>query len=287
MNTGFSVIFSSLHGCGVQAEVSFTAGGVVLQEKPMHFLQTLPNRKSMIVCTTCLKPLGPLTLQMAVLQGIVSRQNAQEEHGNFGLLPGERACACIIPCTCNCGELYCSESCRDFHWTIKGHKSLCTGLIPEDEADMHPLVNFKIHAMTTNEIFLMVADVFASIIAHVDSLVSCGTESSCAFEVATRPLAGYVRELWWDAAITPKGYKPAAFKKSLKTLVKDSWELLNEALHLSERGYAVYLSEEYMSRFVLVFVRPCLFPLMLAKLFLITMYAEPSVCLSRTTLVYK
>lgn len=250
MSAGYSVFASALHGCGVQADVHIAAGSVVLQEKPMHFLQTLPNRKSMIVCTTCLKPLGSLSLQMGILQGLVSRQNALQEYGTFGLLPGERACACLIPCTCNCGELYCSEVCRDHHWTVKGHKMLCTGLISDDEADMHPLINFKIHAMTTNEIFLMVADVFASMCAHVDSLVSSGADVSYAFEVAARPLAGYVREQWWDAAITPKGYKPVAFKKSLKTLVKDSWELLNDALHLTERGYAPYLSEEYLSRYM-------------------------------------
>ena len=113
---------------------------------------------------------------------------------------------------------------------------------------MHPLINFKVHAMSTNEIFLMVGDVFAAICCHVDSLLSAGVELHQAFDVATKPLSSYVRELWWDAAITPKGYKPAAFKKSLKTLVKDSWALLSEVLQLEAKGYAVFLSEEYMSR---------------------------------------
>lgn len=164
---------------------------------------------------------------------------------------------------------------------------LCTGLISDDEADMHPLINFKIHAMTTNEIFLMVADVFASVCAHVDSLVHCGADLSYAFEVAARPLAGYVREQWWDAAITPKGYKPAAFKKSLKTLVKDSWELLNDALHLTERGYAAYLSEEYLSRYArLSYALP--YVLTPERTTLFSHYfgfaTEPSGCLSRTML---
>jgi len=35
------------------------------------------------------------------------------------------------------------------------------GLIPESEASTHPLVGFKVHAVKTNEIFLLVADLIA------------------------------------------------------------------------------------------------------------------------------
>ena len=247
MNTGFSVYNSSLHGCGVRADVLFPEGAVVLQEKPFHFLQTLPNRKSVVVCTACLKPLGPLTMQMGVLQGLVSRQNLKEEAGNFTILPNEHCCG-LVSCSCNCGEVYCSEQCRENHWSTKGHRLLCTGLISDDEADVHPLINFKIHAMTTNEIFLMVGDIFASMCCHIDNLLCTGVSLAQAFDIVARPLSGYVRELWWDAAITPKGYKPVAFKKSLKTLVKDSYVLLKQVLQLDEKGYSALLSEEYMSR---------------------------------------
>lgn len=249
MSQKYSVYNSPLHAVGVRAEVNIPPGDVVLQEKPFHFLQTLPNRKSVAVCTTCLKCLGPLSMQLGVLQGTVSKQNLKEEIGNFMLLPNESSSSQVVSCSCNCGEVYCSEQCREHHWSVKGHRLLCTGLITEDEADNHPLINYKIHAMTTNEIFLMVADVFASMCCHLDSLVSTGVELNVAFDIVARPLSGYVRELWWDAAITPKGYKPLAFKKSLKTLVKDSYELLSDVLQLEEKGYAALLSEEYMSRY--------------------------------------
>jgi hypothetical protein len=248
---GYSIFNSELHGCGVQADTSFATDESVLLEQPFHFLQSLPNRKSVVVCTACLKPLGSLQVQAAVLQGLVSRQNFMEESGNFSLLPYECPCCPAVPCLSNCGELYCSNECRDHHWSYKGHKYLCTGAIPDEEAEYHPLIGFKMHAMTTNEIFLMVGDVFASICCHVDGLVASGTSIEQAFDVAMKPLAGYVRELWWDAAITPKGYKPAAFKKSLKTLVKDSWDLLNEVLQLESRGYASFLNAEYLSRLFL------------------------------------
>lgn len=238
----YSVFNSYLHGCGVQAEATFNASEVVLQEKPLYFLQTIPNRKSVIVCGSCLKPLGNLATQVGTLQGIVLRQNVVEEINGSGHQCG------ITPCPANCGELYCSDRCRDFHWAVQGHRLLCTGHIPDEEAEFHPLISFKVHAMSTNEIFLMVAEVFASIVCQLDNLTASGVHPAQAFEIAAKPLSGYVRELWWDAAITPKGYKPVAFKKSLKVLVKDTWLMLDEALQLSTKGYAPFLSEEYLSR---------------------------------------
>ena len=36
---------------------------------------------------------------------------------------------------------------------------LCTGTVPEKDAEQHPLIRFKLHAMATNEIFLLVGAV--------------------------------------------------------------------------------------------------------------------------------
>lgn len=249
MSSRYSVFNSTLHGSGVQADAFIPVGDVVLQEKPLHFLQTIPNRKSVIVCGSCLKPLGNLPIQIGALQGVISRENIVEE---FEVSMATSAisdyCCRVVPCPCNCGEMYCSEACRDVHWAVQGHRLLCTGHITDEEAEFHPLIAYKIHAMSSNEIFLMAADVFAAIVCQLDNLITSGVELAQAFELANKPLAGYVRELWWDAAITPKGYKPLAFKKSLKTLIKDTWELLNEALQLESKGYTSFLSEEYLSR---------------------------------------
>jgi hypothetical protein len=129
----YSLFQSSLHGCGVQAVCEIQAGDTVLLEAPLHFLQTLPNRRSVIVCTACLMPLGSLATQLGVLQGSVSRENIIEEcgSGNFPALADEDDFAEMIPCITGCGEMYCSDKCREHHWSHKGHKLLCTGLIPE------------------------------------------------------------------------------------------------------------------------------------------------------------
>ena len=44
-----------------------------------------------------------------------------------------------------CGELYCSAACRDVHWA-RGHRLLCVGPVPEEQAGTHPLVLYKMHA---------------------------------------------------------------------------------------------------------------------------------------------
>ena len=217
MNSTFSLFSSSLHGCGVKSDVGYNIDDIVLIEKPLYFLQTIPNRKYLILCNTCLKPLGNLKLQLGILQGLVSRQNILQEYDSYRdnlideIISNDYK---IISCSSNCGELYCSEQCRDYHWSMKGHCMLCTGLITDDEADSHPLMNFKIHAISTNEIFLMVADIFASICCQLDNLInSGGMIIQDAFEIVHKPFHGYVRELWWNAAITPKGM-PCLTKKN-------------------------------------------------------------------------
>jgi len=196
-----------------------------------------------------------MSIQLGVLQGLISRENMCTNHAEYPPLPEEHRvnqASRIVPCIAGCGELYCSEECRDRHWTAKGHRVLCTGAISEDEAVDHPLICFKVHAITTNEILLMVAEVFASMCCQADTLISTGMSIQEALDECTQPLSGYVRELWWKAAVPPRGSKPGAFRKSLKALVSDSWSLLNDVLQLEAKGYSAVLSEEYMSRLLSV-----------------------------------
>jgi hypothetical protein len=73
----------------------------------------------------------------------------------------------VVPCSQDCGEVYCSEACRQSHWRT-AHSSLCVGAIPDDiHGRNHPLVLFRAHAARTNEIFLLVAEVVAAILARI------------------------------------------------------------------------------------------------------------------------
>lgn len=49
-----------------------------------------------------------------------------------------------------CGELYCSEECREQDFRT-GHRLLCVGPLETTE---HPLYQFKMHALATNEVRL-------------------------------------------------------------------------------------------------------------------------------------
>jgi hypothetical protein len=63
--------------------------------------------------------------------------------------------------------VYCSEACKQAHW-LTAHSSLCVGAIPDDiHGRNHPLVLFRAHAARTNEIFLLVAEVVAAILARI------------------------------------------------------------------------------------------------------------------------
>ena len=128
----------------------------------------------------------------------------------------------IVNCQHNCGELYCSEKCRDEHWSRKAHCLLCTGSIPDEEAESSPLYAFKMFAVETNEIFLLVAEFIGRICLSTDKLVK-------------------------DSGIS-KEEDPDEFKKTLQMLVNDCWELLEDVLQITEKGYESVINADYISR---------------------------------------
>lgn len=246
-------IFSSpLHGDGVRAERAYTKDEVVYFETPAHFLQTIPNRQLAVVCGFCAKFVGSVGLQMKCLQKEVTRadltSNPNYVTESFEELSG------VVPCSGKCGELYCCEECREQHWTVKGHRFLCTGHISDEEAEDHPLFQFKMHAISTNEIFLMIADMFAEIIAYCEmKKENDGTPViDSAKEIISR-YSSFVRKRWWDAVQAPKGQKPIKFKKTLQTLVSDTWDVLDSALSLKEKGLDGILSSDFVARTIGMF----------------------------------
>ena len=156
------------------------------------------------------------------------------------------------PCQNKCGELYCSTICSETHWN-NGHKCLCTGNISEEEAQEHPLIAFKTHACSTNEIFLLVADVFSRICCEVETAIANGTDITIAMNKAKSPFARFVRGLWWDVAVPPKNFDDEAFKGVLRKLVVESHKLLSSALNLTEKGFDKHLHSDYFSQTIGMF----------------------------------
>ena len=119
---------SSLHGQGVLAEGDVPNGTVLFRETPLHFLQSLPNRPNVVVCSNCYRFVGSVKFQVSILCRKKSREFFSDTNENS--VPDEDFFSAVVPCDQNCGEIYCSSSCMKSHW-YRVHQLLCTGKITE------------------------------------------------------------------------------------------------------------------------------------------------------------
>lgn len=94
-----------------------------------------------------------------------------------------------------------------------------------------PLCNTQVHAMQTNEIFLLVGEVMA----HIASKLLSGGDIA----IARLPFADFVQEPWWDVAVPReskvpckgevKGYEGSSLPETLRALCVESSRLLRSA----------------------------------------------------------
>ena len=125
----------------------------------------------------------------------------------------------MVPCRHGCGEIFCSLECEENSWLEGGHDLLCTGLIPDSEnapgpddtnpeLTLHPLLQFKIFAIQNNEIFLMVADLVASVVSRRRRQIAARLGASApeiedavnSLETMMHPYLDFTLEPWWDVA---------------------------------------------------------------------------------------
>ena len=134
-------------------------------ERPLHFLQTLPNSRLNPTCTNCNAFLRPET---------------------------------GFHCRHNCGHRFCSEACEAAA-NSSAHIFLCTGPIPDDNGvNGHPLIQLKIMSATDNEIFLACASISCKALAGVIEDVASGMEAEAALKERTNNMTCFCRETWWD-----------------------------------------------------------------------------------------
>ena len=128
-------------------------------ERPLLALQSLVNLQINLVCRYCLAPCGinhDSTWGMAsgrILRRQVTCQKEVMEDSS------------MVACPQDCGQVYCSEACQQDDARGGAHALLCTGTLMDDndnnhdeQKSLHPLLQFKIHALQHNEVFLVVAD---------------------------------------------------------------------------------------------------------------------------------
>jgi hypothetical protein len=212
---------SKLHGRGLFAIRNIPVQTVLYRERPVVAMQTLANRHEVLACAHCLAPLAASPEQhLSVMSGDVGLQevaSASEKFGCFG-------------CARECGELYCCRDCRDSAWGV-GHCLLCVGDVAEEEAESHPLIKFKIHAISTNEILLLTAAVVAHLVMrseghHTDDQGNVGPSFD---NFRGSPFEVFVKNPWWEVAVAPPGTDAKELESSLHLICDESCALLKEA----------------------------------------------------------
>ena len=79
------------------------------------------------------------------------------------------------------------------------------------------------HALMTNDIFLLVGDLVCRLVAR------CATNGGDLDEART-PFTGFVQLPWWDVAATPEGADPKDFADTLRALCEESAGYLGAAV---------------------------------------------------------
>lgn len=135
----------------------------------------------------------------------------------------------IIPCRDKCGAVYCSLECQqdDFRWG--GHQQLCTGWIKEEN---HPLVDFKRHAIESNEIFLLIAQWIARI--HNQKVPYNDDENE-----NTHPYTDFMMNPWWDVVSikSPVDGKTDSDDAEMERLVESCKRLCQESHGFLEKAW--------------------------------------------------
>jgi len=261
------------------------SGAVILVEKPLLCLQSLGNAHSgALTCRCCRCFVGGPDLALAVASGRVSREDAFDYWNSElrAVASGTNTCngdndrgisssqaKSIVPCRNKCGELFCSDKCEQDMWVFGGHRLLCTGLIPElddsnkDEANLntnqhdgseesymeslHPLLQFKIHAVNSNEILLMVADMIASVVStlcrrmeieqqYQDRQYSASIDELPTLEAMMEPYLDFTLVPWWEVATAPLLSSPMGVAEAseldvaLRSICRVSSALLKKAI---------------------------------------------------------
>ena len=220
------------HGRITIATSNYKKGAVVFKEKPLVAIQSIFNKSQALVCNACHRFVGDISLQAGLLTQQISRldiinstHNDSSKKSTFnsnilGSNSNYKSCSCIL-CPDGCGEVYCSTECVTEHQR-RGHALLCTG--PHTNA--HPVVAFKTHAVSTNEIFLFAADVAVDVVERYKKM-------NYNIVKAWQPYSEFVQEPWWELVHSPKDAEsPEIFANQLKTIATESLDLFIKALTL-------------------------------------------------------
>ena len=236
---------SESKGRHLVANCHVTKGRLLMCERPMICLQSTGNVHSgVLVCHYCMAFCGtPAHAMEIATDPSILAEITTECTDSIALEEEEYA---LIPCRHKCGHVYCSLECQLDDWQFGGHRELCTGCIEDPE---HPLVQFKRHAIETNEIFLLIAQWLARIHNHHVPYNEDDREN-------THPFTDFMMNPWWDVATLPLKEEPtklaeaAALEQSLKDLCEVSHSYLQQAWKTDQKEDSPWLTPIGISRLI-------------------------------------
>lgn len=202
---------------------------MVFCERPLVALQTVGNIHSgALVCHYCMSFCGSPSQALRIgadpgqLQEITTTDPpVDQQSGDYAL----------ILCRHKCGQVYCCMECQQDDWEWGGHKELCTGWI--DDVN-HPLVQFRYHAITSNQIFLLIAKWLARIL-NENIPYRDNDDHDDDTSIDLHPLVDFSMKLWWEVATLsvvndPMGYaEMITLDQSCRRLCHESHALLEAA----------------------------------------------------------
>jgi len=134
-------------GLGVFARRRIAAGEEIFREEPLAACQHAANRMGVVACAHCFGYFNAAS-QLAQVESVLGVGSGL---GNLGV-------------RCACGELYCSEGCRQAAFSSH-HWAMCVA----NEADDSALVKFKTHALEvagSGDTLVLAAMLLASLVAQ-------------------------------------------------------------------------------------------------------------------------
>ena len=232
-NKGLSIRWGEF-GRYLVAEKDFKEGDVLWSEVPLVSMQSLSNRREMDCCQRCLRALNTFEHQMRLAFESEDVPNFVYEKNEYLLCE---------PVSCACGMQYCSNACKKKDWN-DSHILLCTGPIKSED---HPLIQFKKYAIQHNEVFLMAAQIYASIILQHVGRKSIDEDIN---EVAW-PFSLFMRKPWSSCVVYLKDMDENA--QTDKYVIEYSSPLSKEELkeqcfQCQKMLYDTFLSPEISGR---------------------------------------
>eukprot|EP00927_Polykrikos_kofoidii_P066614 TRINITY_DN62180_c0_g1_i1.p1 TRINITY_DN62180_c0_g1~~TRINITY_DN62180_c0_g1_i1.p1 ORF type:complete len:509 (+),score=102.94 TRINITY_DN62180_c0_g1_i1:99-1529(+) len=222
-------------GFGLFATATASPGAQVFTDQPLFVIQHTGNRRVVAACARCCGFVGSLGVQ---LETLFNEERFASLWGALGgpagavvakwqteLGLGPAAGSSVVRCAQGCGELYCSEACRDAHF-VHSHNLLCTGPIQNGD---HPLLRFKYHALEHADTLLLAAQVMAFLVNRARA--SGG--GAQAMQGLMSELLAFCHAPFRDACRAPPGRsKDAEFLAHTDNLIQEAAQHLKAALDL-------------------------------------------------------